>query len=115
MRIYQDQRGGQALTYRPDGYTCKNQSQRINIARLRAAAAAMGYNPEQVEVLIGQMVNLLGDGKAERMSKRAPSTPMASTSSSVPRCSSKTVSCRMASAVSLQVCSPLPSHSAASR
>ena len=41
------------------------------IARLRAAAAAMGYNPEQVEVLIGQMVNLLRDGKAVRMSKRA--------------------------------------------
>ncbi|MCG7246740.1 arginine--tRNA ligase [Corynebacterium simulans] len=41
------------------------------IARLRAAAAAMGYNPEQVEVLIGQMVNLLRDGQAVKMSKRA--------------------------------------------
>ncbi|WP_165241798.1 arginine--tRNA ligase [Corynebacterium lizhenjunii] len=41
------------------------------IARLRAAAAAMGYDPQQVEVLIGQMVNLVRDGKAVRMSKRA--------------------------------------------
>lgn len=41
------------------------------IARLRAAAAALGYNPEQVEVLIGQMVNLVKNGKAVRMSKRA--------------------------------------------
>ena len=41
------------------------------IARLRAAAAAMGYDPQQVEVLIGQLVNLVKDGKAVRMSKRA--------------------------------------------
>ena len=41
------------------------------IARLRAAAAALGYDPNQVEVLIGQMVNLVQDGKAVRMSKRA--------------------------------------------
>lgn len=41
------------------------------IARLKAAAAALGYDPERVEVLIGQMVNLLRDGKAVRMSKRA--------------------------------------------
>ncbi len=41
------------------------------IARLRAAAAAMGYDPTRVEVLIGQMVNLLRDGQAVRMSKRA--------------------------------------------
>lgn len=41
------------------------------ISRLRAAAAAMGYNPEHVEVLIGQMVNLVRDGQAVRMSKRA--------------------------------------------
>ena len=41
------------------------------VARLRAAAAALGHNPEQVEVLIGQMVNLLRDGEAVRMSKRA--------------------------------------------
>lgn len=41
------------------------------IARLKAAAAALGYDPNQVEVLIGQMVNLVKDGKAVRMSKRA--------------------------------------------
>nr|WP_120491342.1 arginine--tRNA ligase [Corynebacterium lactis] len=41
------------------------------IARLRAAAAALGYNADGVEVLIGQMVNLLRDGKAVKMSKRA--------------------------------------------
>ncbi|MCQ9369903.1 arginine--tRNA ligase [Corynebacterium sp. 35RC1] len=41
------------------------------ISRLRAAAAAMGYDPSRVEVLIGQMVNLVRDGKAVRMSKRA--------------------------------------------
>lgn len=41
------------------------------IARLRAAAQALGYDPEAVEVLIGQMVNLVRDGKPVRMSKRA--------------------------------------------
>ncbi|WP_448851146.1 arginine--tRNA ligase [Corynebacterium sp. 335C] len=41
------------------------------IARLRAAAAALGHDPEVVEVLIGQMVNLVRDGKPVRMSKRA--------------------------------------------
>ena len=41
------------------------------IARLKAAAAALGYDPAQVEVLIGQMVNLVKDGEAIRMSKRA--------------------------------------------
>ena len=41
------------------------------IARLKAAAQALGYDPTQVEVLIGQMVNLVRDGKAVRMSKRA--------------------------------------------
>ncbi|KAB3523200.1 arginine--tRNA ligase [Corynebacterium sp. zg254] len=41
------------------------------IARLKAAAAALGYDANQVEVLIGQMVNLVKDGKAVRMSKRA--------------------------------------------
>ena len=41
------------------------------IARLRAAAAALGYDPNQVEVLIGQMVNLRKDGVSVRMSKRA--------------------------------------------
>ncbi|MEY8565029.1 arginine--tRNA ligase [Corynebacteriaceae bacterium 7-707] len=41
------------------------------IARLKAAASALGYDADQVEVLIGQMVNLVRDGKAVRMSKRA--------------------------------------------
>ncbi len=41
------------------------------IARLRASAQALGYDPEAVEVLIGQMVNLVRDGKAVKMSKRA--------------------------------------------
>ncbi len=41
------------------------------IARLRAAAQALGYNAEAVEVLIGQMVNLVRDGQAVKMSKRA--------------------------------------------
>ena len=41
------------------------------IARLKAAAAALGYDPNQVEVMIGQMVNLLENGEAKKMSKRA--------------------------------------------
>ena len=41
------------------------------IARLKAAAAALGYDPAQVEVLIGQMVNLVKDGEPSVMSKRA--------------------------------------------
>lgn len=41
------------------------------IARLKAAAAALGDNPDTVEVLIGQMVNLVRDGAPVRMSKRA--------------------------------------------
>ena len=41
------------------------------IARLRAAAAAFGDDPDVVEVLIGQMVNLVKDGEPVRMSKRA--------------------------------------------
>ena len=41
------------------------------IARLRAAAQALGYDPEAVEVLIGQLVNLVRDGEAVKMSKRA--------------------------------------------
>ncbi|AGT88341.1 arginine--tRNA ligase [Amycolatopsis mediterranei] len=40
-------------------------------ARLKAAAAAFGDDPATVEVLIGQMVNLVSDGKPVRMSKRA--------------------------------------------
>ena len=41
------------------------------IARLKAAAAAFDDDPDTVEVLIGQMVNLVSDGKPVRMSKRA--------------------------------------------
>ena len=41
------------------------------IARLKAAAAALGDDPDTVEVLIGQMVNLVRDGAPVRMSKRA--------------------------------------------
>lgn len=41
------------------------------IARLKAAAAALGYDPDSVEVIIGQMVNLVKDGEPVRMSKRA--------------------------------------------
>ncbi|KQB86344.1 arginine--tRNA ligase [Corynebacterium lowii] len=41
------------------------------IKRLKAAAAALGYSADQVEVLIGQMVNLVKDGETVRMSKRA--------------------------------------------
>ncbi|KRD19823.1 arginine--tRNA ligase [Mycobacterium sp. Root265] len=41
------------------------------IARLKAAAAALGDDPATVEVLIGQMVNLVRDGQPVRMSKRA--------------------------------------------
>ncbi len=41
------------------------------IARLKAIAAALGEDPTTVEVLIGQMVNLVRDGQPIRMSKRA--------------------------------------------
>jgi arginyl-tRNA synthetase len=41
------------------------------VARLKAAAAALGDDPATVEVLIGQLVNLVSDGKPVRMSKRA--------------------------------------------
>ncbi|MFC7449520.1 arginine--tRNA ligase [Rhodococcus daqingensis] len=41
------------------------------IGRLKAAAAAFGDDPDTVEVLIGQMVNLVRDGVAVKMSKRA--------------------------------------------
>ena len=41
------------------------------IARLKAAAAALGDDPDVVEVLIGQLVNLVSDGQPVRMSKRA--------------------------------------------
>ncbi|WP_062528760.1 arginine--tRNA ligase [Demequina rhizosphaerae] len=41
------------------------------IARLKAAAAAFGDDADTVEVKIGQLVNLVKDGKPVRMSKRA--------------------------------------------
>ncbi|MGV9713443.1 arginine--tRNA ligase [Gordonia sp. NPDC003424] len=41
------------------------------IKRLKACAAALGDDPDTVEVLIGQMVNLVRDGVPVRMSKRA--------------------------------------------
>ena len=41
------------------------------IGRLKAAAAAFGDEPSVVEVLIGQMVNLVKAGQPMRMSKRA--------------------------------------------
>ncbi|MFM9377726.1 arginine--tRNA ligase [Gordonia sp. VNK21] len=41
------------------------------VVRLKAAAAALGFDPQSVEVLIGQMVNLVRDGQPVRMSKRA--------------------------------------------
>ena len=40
------------------------------INRVKAAIAALGYEPEQLEVLILQMVNLLQDGQPVKMSKR---------------------------------------------
>jgi arginyl-tRNA synthetase len=42
------------------------------VGRLRAIAACLGDNPDQtLEILIGQMVNLVRDGQPVRMSKRA--------------------------------------------
>jgi len=41
------------------------------IARLKAAAAALGDDPARVEVLIGQMVFLMDNGQVVKMSKRA--------------------------------------------
>ncbi|HEY1838957.1 MAG TPA: arginine--tRNA ligase [Mycobacterium sp.] len=41
------------------------------ISRLKAAAQAFGDDPATVEVLIGQMVNLVRDGRPVKMSKRA--------------------------------------------
>jgi arginyl-tRNA synthetase len=41
------------------------------VHRLKAAAAAFGDDPDSVEVLIGQLVNLKSGGQAVKMSKRA--------------------------------------------
>jgi arginyl-tRNA synthetase len=40
------------------------------IARMKAAVAALGYKPEQLEILILQMVSLYRDGELVKMSKR---------------------------------------------
>jgi arginyl-tRNA synthetase len=41
------------------------------VARLKAAAVCLGFDPDTVEIRIGQLVNLLRDGVAVRLSKRA--------------------------------------------
>lgn len=41
------------------------------IPRVKAAIAALGYNPDKLQVLLIQMVNLLRDGKPVVLSKRA--------------------------------------------
>ena len=40
------------------------------IARVKASLEALGYNPDNLEVLLGQLVNLLIDGNEVRMGKR---------------------------------------------
>lgn len=40
------------------------------IARMRGAIQALGHNPEQFEVLLGQLVNLIVEGERTRMGKR---------------------------------------------
>jgi arginyl-tRNA synthetase len=40
------------------------------VARLRAAAQMMGYDPERIEVLIYQLVHVVEKGEAKRVSKR---------------------------------------------
>jgi arginyl-tRNA synthetase len=40
------------------------------VRRLRAAAALLGFDPDQVEVLIYQLVSIVEQGAAKRMSKR---------------------------------------------
>lgn len=42
-----------------------------HIARMKAAVEAFGYNPQQLEILILQIVNLFRDGEKIPMSKRA--------------------------------------------
>jgi arginyl-tRNA synthetase len=41
------------------------------VGRLKAAASCLGLDPDTVEIRIGQLVNLLRDGEAVRLSKRA--------------------------------------------
>ncbi|MFA5866670.1 MAG: arginine--tRNA ligase [Actinomycetota bacterium] len=40
------------------------------VARMKAAVAALGYEPDRLEVIIGQLVNLYRNGEPVRMSKR---------------------------------------------
>jgi arginyl-tRNA synthetase len=40
------------------------------IPRMRGAIQALGHNPQQFEVLLGQLVNLIVDGERTRMGKR---------------------------------------------
>lgn len=40
------------------------------IARVKASLHALGYNPDKLEVLLGQLVNLVIDGNEVRMGKR---------------------------------------------
>ena len=44
------------------------------IARMKAAMQCMGYKPEQLEILILQMVRLIRDGEEVKMSKRTGQT-----------------------------------------
>ena len=40
------------------------------VARVKASIEALGYNPDKLEVLLGQLVNLVIDGNEVRMGKR---------------------------------------------
>lgn len=40
------------------------------VARMKSAVEALGYKPDSLEVIIGQMVNLIIDGEQVRMGKR---------------------------------------------
>src|SRR5690606_31679400 len=40
------------------------------VPRLKAAVQTLGYEPEQLEVLLGQMVSLYKNGEKVKMSKR---------------------------------------------
>ncbi len=40
------------------------------IPRMKAAIEALGYDPNKLEVILGQLVNIIQDGQAQRMGKR---------------------------------------------
>lgn len=40
------------------------------VARVKASIAALGYNPDRLEILLGQLVNLVINGEEVRMGKR---------------------------------------------